>query len=53
MLDASTDLTGYMIWPASGVLAQFIAAPIGSKLLTGKKVIELGTGAGKFYVLGS
>src|SRR4051812_42074270 len=46
MLDNSTDLTGYMIWPASGVLAQFIAAPFGSQLLEHKKVIELGTGAG-------
>ncbi len=49
ILDNYTDFTGYMIWPASGVLAQFIAASIGSELVTKKKVIELGSGAGYYF----
>lgn len=44
VLDTAMDLTGFMIWPASHLLAAYLCSH--PQLLTDKSVLELGCGAG-------
>jgi len=45
-MEASEDATGLALWPASIVLAHWIAQESSRALLRGKRVLELGAGCG-------
>jgi len=47
-LAASTDfdLTGQILWPVSTLLSYFLASQKGQEIISGKRIVELGSGVG-------